>query len=140
MPLINYLILSRAAAKPGRVSKDALRSCSELLQLAPWPWSWFRQRALDLLRDRAVGRAHLRRPGAGQLAVRADQVFVEIPARRAGLAELGGDPAVERVGSAADYPILLGQREIDLVVGGAELFDLGGRARLLLAEIVGRDP
>ena len=63
---------------------------------------------------------------------------MEIPARGRALAKLDGDPAVERMGAAADDPVFLGQREIDLVVGLAELFDLGSRTRLLLAEIVGR--
>ena len=91
---------------------------------------------VDLAGDRGIGRPHLRGPGAGQLAVGSDQVFAEIPARRAGLAESRGDPAVERVGGGADDPDLLGQREVDLVVGLAELFYLGGAAGLLLAEIV----
>src|SRR5438045_4926232 len=67
-----------------------------------------RQHSFDLGRDCTVGRLDLRRPGAGQRAIGADQVFVEIPARRAGLAELGGDPAIERMGGAADHPVFLG--------------------------------
>src|SRR5205814_8407705 len=42
------------------------------------------------------------------------------------------------MGGAADDPIFLGQRKIDLVVGLTELFDLRRRTRILLAEIVGR--
>ena len=40
---------------------------------------------------------------------------------------------------AADHPVFLGQREIDIVIGHAELLDLSGGAGLLRAEIVGRD-
>src|ERR1051325_4313903 len=97
-----------------------------------------RQHPFDLGGDGVIGRLDRGRPGAAKLTVGADQVFVEIPERGGPLAELGRNPAVERVGGAADKPIFLGKREIDLVVGLAELFDLGRRARLLLAEIVGR--
>src|SRR6266849_8954756 len=99
---------------------------------------WLRQRALDFGDDRGIARAHWRWPGAGELAVGTDQVFVKVPARRAGFAEDGGDPAIERVGAGADDPVLLGQREIDLVIRLAELLDVGRRPRLLLAKIVGR--
>src|SRR5579885_2873730 len=83
---------------------------------APAPLSR-RQQPLDLAGDRGVGRPHLRRPGAGELAVRADKVFVEVPARRPRLAQLFGDPAVERMRRRADHPHLFGQRKADAVIG-----------------------
>src|SRR5204863_7470548 len=67
------------------------------------------------------------------------QILVEVPARRTGLAEVLSDPAVERVGLAADQPVLFGQREVHREIRGAELLDLAGRARLLPAEVVGRN-
>src|SRR4029077_19959622 len=74
----------------------------------------------------------------GELAVRSHQIFVEIPARRTGVAERFRDPAVERVCLAANDPALFGQRKVDGVIRRAEPLDLGGRTRLLPAEIVGR--
>ena len=63
---------------------------------------------------------------------------MEVPARQRALAQGRADPAVERMRRGADHPDLLGQREINLVVGLAERLDLRGAARLLLAEIVAR--
>src|ERR1700704_1425763 len=91
---------------------------------------WLRQRALDFGGDRGVARADLRWPSAGELAVGADQVFMEVPARRPGFAQEAGDPAIEWVGVGADHPVLLGQREIDLVIRLAELLNVGRRPRL----------
>src|SRR5207249_1874917 len=98
----------------------------------------FCERAFDFIGDRRIARPDLGWPGADELAVRPDQVFVEIPARRAGFADDAGGPAIERVGVGADDAVFLGQREIDLVIRLAELLDVGRRPRLLLAEIVGR--
>ena len=67
-----------------------------------------------------------------------DQEFVKVPARRSGLAQGVGDPAVERMGLGADNPAFLRQRKVDGIIGFAELLDLGRRSRLLLAEIIGR--
>src|SRR5262249_28316339 len=59
-------------------------------------------------------------------------------ARRAGLAERLGDPAIEGMSLAADYPVLFGEREIHRITRGAKALDLGSRSRLLLPEIVRR--
>ena len=93
---------------------------------------------LDFAGDAAVGRRDLRRPRTGKLAIGSHQIFVEVPARRAGLAEAFRDPAVERVRLAADDPALFGQRKIDGVIRRAELLDFAGRARFLPAKVVGR--
>src|ERR1700730_11732733 len=61
----------------------------------PPPSSFCRQQTLDFGGDSVVGRGDLGGPRTGQLAIRPDQVFVEVPARRAGLTENRGDPAVE---------------------------------------------
>ena len=96
------------------------------------------QHLVDFRDDPRVGGRDLGRPGAGQFAVGRDQEFVKVPARGSGFAEGFGDPAVERMGLGADNPAFLRQREVDGVIGLAELLDLGRRSRLLLAEIIGR--
>src|SRR5260221_1253898 len=110
----------------------------ELRQPQPPGFPLFRQQPFDLGRDFLVRRPDPRRPGAGDAAVGRDEVFVEVPARRSGVAELLGDPAEERMRGGADDVLLVGERKIDRVVALAELLDLVGRARLLLAEIVRR--
>ena len=97
------------------------------------------QQPLDFCGDAAVRRRDLRRPRTGELAIGSHQIFVEIPARRADLAQVVRNPAVERVRLAADDPALFGQRKVDCVIRSAELLDLVGRARLLPAKVVGRN-
>src|SRR5271155_1858171 len=65
---------------------------------------WGRQQPLDLGGDSAVARGDLRWPGAGELSVGPDQVFVKVPTGRAGFANLRGYPSIERVSLGADNP------------------------------------
>src|SRR6516162_257563 len=97
---------------------------------------WGRQQTLDLGGDSLVARGDLRWPGAGKLAVRADQVFVKVPAWRACLAEFCRNPLIKRMSFAADDSTFLGERKVDRITGSAEALDLGGRSRLLRPEIV----
>src|SRR5262249_50830391 len=93
---------------------------------------------LNLSDDSAVARGDLRWPGADDLAIGTDQVFVKVPARRAGLAEFRRNPLIKRMSFAADNAGFLGQRKIDGIARSAEALDLGGRSRLLRPEIVRR--
>src|ERR1700730_5206969 len=63
---------------------------------------------------------------------------VKVPARRTSLAKRLSDPAIERMGFAADDAGFLGKREVDRITRGAEALNLGRRSRLLRPEIVRR--
>src|SRR5450830_453505 len=71
------------------------------------------------------------------VAVAADQVFMEIPARRLQRA-LDHRPLVERVGVLALDRDLFGERKGDVIFPMRGLADVAGAARLLAAEVVGR--
>src|ERR1035437_5117275 len=75
--------------------------------------------------------------GRLQVAVAADQIFMEIPARGLQRALLRR-PFVERVGVLALDRDLFGDWEGDMVVALGGLLDLTDAARLLAAEVVGR--
>src|SRR6202040_1064888 len=96
------------------------------------------QQSVDLPGHGAIGRSDRGRPRALQAAIGPDEILVEIPARRAGLAELGGNPAKEGMRLGPDHLLLFREREVDGIVAFTEFLDLRRRARLLLAEIVGR--
>src|SRR6516162_7869401 len=95
-----------------------------------------RQQTLDLGGDSPVARGDLRWPGADELSIRPDQIFVKVPAWRAGLAKLCCNPLIKRMSFAADNSAFLRKREVDGIPRSAELLDLGGRPRLLRPEIV----
>src|SRR6201996_313416 len=81
------------------------------------------------------GRGQAAEPGL-QLAIRTDQIFVEIPARPRQPAAFRGQPLEQRMGGAALDVDLLGHGKIDPVIDLAERGDVVGLARLLAAELV----
>src|SRR5579871_2262571 len=96
------------------------------------------KRLLDGSRDCGIGGIDARRPRARDRAIGTDQIFVEIPARRARFAELAREPAIKRMGVLADHALLRREREIDLVVALAKALDFGFAAGFLSAEIIRR--
>src|SRR4051812_49210540 len=93
-------------ALPSPASGGGKSSYEQRLPLPQAAGRSARQELLDLGGDGAVGRLDRGGPGAGELAVGRDQVFVEVPARRRALAQLGGNPAEEGVRAAADHLLL----------------------------------
>src|SRR5207244_3977483 len=102
-----------------------------------------RERLLDRVDDLGSLREHQRREARDDVAVAADEELLEVPADVAGVA-LGvgglGERLVQRVATLAVDLHLLGEREGHAVVRLAERLDLVGRTRLLLTELVARDP
>src|ERR1051326_5602789 len=88
---------------------------------------------LDDLRRQRLDRGG---PGPREAAVGRDQVFMEVPARHAGLAELGLDPPIERMCLGPDNVLLGGERKTHMEIRRAEFLDLGDAAGLLRAEVV----
>jgi hypothetical protein len=92
--------------------------------------SW--QDRLDRCGQQGVVGLDPRGPGAGQAAIRRDQILVEVPARCGVRTEFCGDVTEERMRAGAADRLLLGQREVDVEIDLAELLDLGRAARLLV--------
>src|SRR5579883_290324 len=128
---------SRLTASSSASSNPPAPTCA-----ARWPGSRLpglaSQHHVDLTGDLGRGRADLARPGAGELALLVDQVFVEVPFGQRALARLAADPLVEAVRVHADDLLLGRHGEGDAVVGLAELGDLGLGLGLLRAEVVRR--
>ena len=78
--------------------------------------------------------------GIGHIAVGADQIFVEVPARAGALAQFVRCPPVERMRLWAGNDLLFGQREVYREVDLAEVLDLLGTSRLLPAVTVSIHP
>src|SRR5476649_1196576 len=93
-----------------------------------------RQFPLDGRNDLRIGRLNRGAKAGLEVAVAADQVFVEIPTR--GFQRtFDRRPFVERVGVTALDRYLVGQREGDVVLLVRGLADFDNAARLLAAEI-----
>src|ERR1700679_1037471 len=88
------------------------------------PQTSFGDRLIDCRADLLSARLRPRAEGAREGAVLVDEVFVEVPFRRGGFAELLRDPFVERVRAGADDVLLRGHREVDRETRLAEGLDL----------------
>src|SRR5215469_15855577 len=93
------------------------------------------QRRFDRAGDGAVLGRDPRGPSAGKRAVGGDEIFVEIPAWRAGLLR---DPLIEGMRLAARHRLFRRERKIDAVILLAKTLDLALAPRLLRAEIIRR--
>src|SRR4051794_17542217 len=101
------------------------------------------QDPFDVGHERGVVGCHHGRVAGDDLAVGRDEELLEVPADVAVVAlHIGrpGELGIERMAAGAVHVDLLEHRERDAVVERAELLDLVGRARLLAAELVAREP
>ncbi len=94
------------------------------------------QKSLDCLYHPCCGRFRWRRKPIDEMAVRTDQIFMEVPTRLAGKSDLTRGPAIERVRGVAFDLNLVRHREVDAVIDLAERADLICRTWLLATEIV----
>ena len=92
----------------------------------------------DRRNDSGVGRFDSRTEGRLQIPVPSDQIFMEIPARRFERT-LHDGPPVEGMRVLAFDRRFLGYRERDVILALCSAVDVARAARLLTAEIVGRN-
>src|SRR6185437_5967557 len=93
------------------------------------------QRSFDRARDHLVLGTDPRGPGAGKRAVGCNEIFMEVPARRAAFLR---NPLIEGMRFAAGNRLLCRKWKVDTVILLAEILDLSFATRLLRAEIIRR--
>lgn len=96
------------------------------------------ERFFDCVPNGNIGETNPRRPRTCNRTIGTDQIFMEVPARRARFAQFSRDSAANRMGFGAHNFFFRSKWKIDAIATLAKALDLSFAARLLAAEVIRR--